>query len=117
MDDPSLYNVLGRALHGASWSAALSSAPLYVARGLGWCGHETIEALVGFRSPILLRPGFFLRTLDYEPVNLYIRNIIPDDISIPLLGYRALSGWGYADFHASVNFAFTEFYEVRLTSF
>ena len=27
---------------------------------------------------------------------LYIRNIIPDNISIPLLGYRALSGWGEA---------------------
>jgi hypothetical protein len=30
--------------------------------------------------------------------NLYIRNIIPDDMSIPLLGYRALSGWGEAVF-------------------
>jgi hypothetical protein len=29
---------------------------------------------------------------------LYIRNIIPDNISIPLLGYRALSGWGEALF-------------------
>src|SRR5829696_4257291 len=28
--------------------------------------------------------------------SLYIRNIIPDDMSIPLLGYRALSGWGEA---------------------
>ena len=28
---------------------------------------------------------------------LYIRNIIPDDMGIPLLGYRALSGWGYAE--------------------
>jgi hypothetical protein len=36
---------------------------------------------------------------------LYIRNIIPDAAGIPLLGYRALSGSGYADFHASVNFA------------
>jgi hypothetical protein len=30
--------------------------------------------------------------------NLYIRNIIPDDMNIPLLGYRTLSGWGYAAF-------------------
>jgi hypothetical protein len=29
---------------------------------------------------------------------LYIRNIIPDDTGIPLLGYRALSGWGEAVF-------------------
>jgi hypothetical protein len=41
--------------------------------------------------------------------NLYIRNITLDDMGIPLLGYRALSGWGYTDFHASVNFAFIEF--------
>ena len=36
---------------------------------------------------------------------LYIRNIIPDNISIPLLGYRALSGWGEALFtqpHGSI---------------
>ena len=29
------------------------------------------------------------------------------------LEHLALSGWGYADFHAVVNFAFTEFSEVR----
>jgi hypothetical protein len=45
--------------------------------------------------------------------NLYIRNIIPTDTSIPFLGYRALSGWGYTDFHASVNFAFWAFSEVQ----
>jgi hypothetical protein len=27
---------------------------------------------------------------------MYIRNIIPRDMSIPLLGYRALSGWDEA---------------------
>jgi hypothetical protein len=48
-----------------------------------------------------------------SPSVLYIRNIIPDNMSIPLLGYLALSGWGYTDFHASMNFAFIEFYEVR----
>ena len=36
---------------------------------------------------------------------LYIINILPDETSIPLLGYRALSGRGYADFHADANFA------------
>jgi hypothetical protein len=46
--------------------------------------------------------------------NLYIRNIIPDDMSIPLLEYLAQSGWGYADFHVGVNFAFIEFCEVEL---
>jgi hypothetical protein len=74
----------------------------------------TIEALVGFGFPILPRPGFFLCTLDYEPASLYIRNIIPGNMSIPLLGYQALSGWGYADFHYAVNFALTEFSEVRV---
>jgi hypothetical protein len=57
--------------------------PLRVARDLGWCDDVTIEALVGFCSPILLRPGVFLCTLDYEPARLYIRNIIPDDMGIP----------------------------------
>ena len=44
--------------------------------------------------------------------NLYIRNIIPDDMGIPLLEHLALSGWGYTDFHASMNFAFWGFSEV-----
>jgi hypothetical protein len=29
---------------------------------------------------------------------MYIRTIIPGDMSIALLGYQALSGWGYALF-------------------
>jgi hypothetical protein len=44
--------------------------------------------------------------------NLYIRNIMPDEVSILLLEHLVLSGWGYADFHASVNFAFWGFLEV-----
>ena len=32
--------------------------------------------------------------------NLYIRNIIPSDMGIPLLGCLALSGRPDADFHA-----------------
>jgi len=47
--------------------------------------------------------------------SLYIRNIIPDDMGIPLLERITLSGWGYTAFHASVNFAFWAFSEVRLT--
>jgi hypothetical protein len=45
---------------------------------------------------------------------LYTRNIIPDDMGIPLLEHLAISGWGYTDFHASMNFAFWDFCEVRL---
>ena len=44
--------------------------------------------------------------------NLYIRNIMPDDMGIPLLERITLSGWGYTHFHASVNFAFWGFSEV-----
>jgi hypothetical protein len=44
--------------------------------------------------------------------NLYIRNIIPDDMGIPLLERITLSGWGYTDFNASVNSAFWAFSEV-----
>jgi hypothetical protein len=44
-----------------------------------------------------------------RPSELYIRNIIPN--SGP-----GLSGRGYAGFQAVVNFAFTEFSEVRSTS-
>jgi len=34
-------------------------------------------------------------------------------MSIPSPAVLALSGWGYADFHVGVNFALTEFSEVR----
>ena len=40
---------------------------------------------------------------------MYIRNITPDDMGIPLLERRALSGRLDADFHAVANFAFTAF--------
>src|SRR5215218_2752360 len=43
----------------------------------------------------------------------YIRTIILNDMDIPLRRLLGLSGWGYADFNAGVNFAFTEFSEVR----
>src|SRR5215218_5774614 len=64
-----------------SLQRGLRFALLCVARDLGSCDHETIEALVGFCSPILLRPGFFLCTLATSLPNLYIRNIIPDDMA------------------------------------
>src|SRR5215203_1622752 len=43
----------------------------------------------------------------------YIRTIILNDMDIPLRRLLGLSGWGYADFNAGVNFALTEFSEVR----
>jgi hypothetical protein len=43
----------------------------------------------------------------FAGLGVYIRDTMPN--SDP-----GLSGWGYTDFHASVNFAFIEFYEVRL---
>ena len=42
-----------------------------------------------------------LCTLGPQPLILYIRNIIPDDVNTHLLGYRALSGWGEAAFHGT----------------
>ena len=53
-------------------------------------------------------PGPMLQGVSYVQVSglvSYIRNIMPDDMGIPLLGYRALSGWGYADVQAVVNVA------------
>src|SRR5215208_6153511 len=44
---------------------------------------------------------------------VYIRNLILGSMSIPSSASLALSGWGYTDFHASVNFAFWGFSEVR----
>jgi hypothetical protein len=41
--------------------------------------------------------------------------MIPDGIGISLLGRLALSGWGYADSHAGVNFRFTAFSEVGVS--
>jgi len=40
--------------------------------------------------------------------------IIPDEMNIPLLDHLALLGRPDADIHGAVNFAFTEFYEVRI---
>jgi hypothetical protein len=72
-----------------------------------------IEALVGSASPILPDQGSSYVHWTTSLPRLYIRNIIPDDVSIPLLEHLALSGWGYADLYAGGNFAITEFSEVR----
>jgi hypothetical protein len=100
---------IGRAPPPSSRSAAFALPPPSVARDLGWCDHETIEALVGFCSPILLRPGFFLCTLDYEPAKPVHKKHNTRRYEHPLAGGPGRSGRGYADFHAGVNFAFTEF--------
>src|SRR5215217_4943680 len=54
---------------------------------------------------------------------MYTRPQLPNSVhkrhntrryDISLLERIALSGWGYADLHAGVNFRFIEFYEVRV---
>jgi hypothetical protein len=44
---------------------------------------------------------------------VYIRNLIPEEWDLTLFGVLGLSGRGYADLHAGVNFAFWAFSEVR----
>src|ERR687889_1532729 len=43
-----------------------------------------------------LRFAVVLCTLGPQPLILYIRNIKPDDMNIPLLAHLAQPGWGYA---------------------
>jgi hypothetical protein len=50
-----------------------------------------------FAPPQCLK-GSLMYTRAKSLPNLYIRNIIPGDMGIPLLGYRAMSGRGYAVF-------------------
>src|SRR5919112_956086 len=45
-----------------------------------------------------LRFAVVLCTLGPQPLILYIRNIKPDDMNIPLLAHLAQPGWGYAPF-------------------
>jgi hypothetical protein len=84
---------------------ALRFGRLCVARRHGCCDHKTIEALVGSGSPHPPAKLLLMYTRATTRPNLYIRNIMPGDMGIPLLGYRALLGWGYADVHAVVNVA------------
>ena len=63
---------------------------------LGRAGAPTLA-----RSSLCPGPmpqGRLMYTKATDLPNLYIRNIIPTDMKIPLLGYRALSGWGEAAF-------------------
>jgi hypothetical protein len=56
-------------------------------------------------------------SLSPRPLRPCSGRIIPADVGILRLEHLDLSGWGYADFHAVVNFAITEFSEVRLTAY
>ena len=54
-------------------------------------------------APPECRRGYLMYTSATGLPKLYIRNIMLDEMSIPLLGHLTLSGWGEADF------AITEF--------
>jgi hypothetical protein len=103
-----LLAALGR-LFGAA-----SALPCCALRGISGGATMAIEALVGFGSPLVLRPGFFLCTLDYEPASLYIRNIIPDDMGIPLPEHLVDRGGAM---RYSPNVMEEEFCELRLQRF
>ena len=51
---------------------------------------------------------------DHEPIELVHKKHNTQRSGHPFAGALGLSGWGGADFHALVNFPFTEFSEVRL---
>src|SRR5829696_5771945 len=68
--------------HTIAWRG-LHFALLCVARDLGWCDHEIIEALVGFCSPSYSGQGSSYVHWTTSLPSLYIRNIIPDDMGIP----------------------------------
>jgi hypothetical protein len=57
--------------------------------------------------------GYFLCTLRTRVAKSVHNKHNTPRTGILLLGHRALSGWGYTDFHASMNFAFWAFSEVR----
>src|SRR5919112_1277369 len=71
-----------------------SLCALSVLRGISGGATMTIEALFGCGSPPSPARLLLMYTRATNLPNLYIRNIIPDDMKILLLGYRALSGWG-----------------------
>ena len=62
--------------HTIAWRG-LHFALLCVARDLGWCDHEIIEALVGFCSPSYSGQGSSYVHWTTSLPSLYIRNIIP----------------------------------------
>jgi hypothetical protein len=70
------------------------------------------------RSFALPRPaaaGALLCTPGHEPIKpAHKKLIIPADMKILISGRLANPGWGYTDFHASVNIVFIAFYEVRV---
>jgi hypothetical protein len=92
-----LYTALGRAFRLLPFARPSLWRPLRVAQGRRWCDHETIEALVGFCSPILLRPGFFLCTLDYAPAKPVHKKHNTRRYEHPLAGGPGRSGRGCAE--------------------
>jgi len=78
-----LYTVpLAALVRPIALCAAFTLAWLCLAGGLGWCDHETIEALVG-SGPHPPARVLLMYTKATSLPNLYIRNIIPDDMGIP----------------------------------
>jgi hypothetical protein len=70
-------------------------------------------------TPTLARPSLPLRCAlsrchkpSSVPRSTTAAHNIDDDTSIPLLEHLVLWGWGYGDFHAGVDFRFTQFSEV-----
>src|SRR5215218_2492667 len=68
--------------------------------GVSWAFHPALRF-----APPRCRRACLMYPRAASLQSLYIRNIIPDDMGILLLEHLALSGWGYADFHAGENFA------------
>ena len=81
------------------------------ARHTGFSQRVGALFLTGLRPFALPRPDALSPHLPASPCAVSCvrvhQHIIPDNISIPLLGYRARSGWGYAELRLK------EFSEVR----
>src|SRR5215217_2530863 len=101
----SLMGVCALALLGSTISSSLGRAPSEiplprVARLFYW-----------YRAAPMLQGVSYVQNSA-----VYIRNLIPEEWDLTLFGVLGLSGRGYADLHAGVNFHFIEFSEVRVYS-
>jgi hypothetical protein len=128
--------VLGRgSVHVSQPRACALSCPLPAIYGPGALGHLTrpqFVCIVGVAlcvcvlglynplgragTPTLARPSLPLRCAlsrchkpSSVPRSTTAAHNIDDDTSIPLLEHLVLWGWGYGDFHAGVDFRFTQF--------
>src|SRR5215208_2477121 len=93
------------ALRGTSGSATMTTPggagtthPPVLGAPASLLGSELLAQLASDPSlcPVPVPQGRLMYTRATSLPNPYIRNIIPDNVSIPLLGYRALLGRGYA---------------------